>query len=82
MSEQLITLIIALREAQKANQEKSTRGTQAERKLYETRVDVWIADHIAECVQFELWGRSVKHSETAGDYNVRDEEETEDFGDT
>lgn len=36
MSEQLITLIIALREAQKADQEKSTRGTQAERKLYET----------------------------------------------
>lgn len=77
MNEQLITMVIALREAQKADIEKRTRATMAERQKCETRVDIWIAHHIAECVQLDLWSRSVKSSETPGAYNVTDETEAE-----
>ena len=82
MSEQLINLVIALREAQKADENRRTRATVAEREKCETRIDNWISNYFADKVQLDLWTRSVKSSETPGVYNVTDEEETQDFGDT
>ena len=77
MSEQLITLVIALREAQKADENKRTRATVAEREKYETRIDNYISNYFADKVQLSLWTRSVKSSETAGAYNVGNEIEEE-----
>ena len=73
MSEQLITLVIALREAQKADENKRTRATVAEREKYETRIDNYISNYFADKVQLSLWTRSVKSSEEPGVYNLTDE---------
>ena len=80
MSELLITMVIAMREAQKEYDEQPTRSNLAERNKNEMRVDTWIQKHIAEKVQLELWTRSVKSSETPGAYNVDHEIEKEEAG--
>ncbi len=75
MSEQLITLIIALREAQKLDAEKSTRATLAERKQCELRVDNWIANYMADRIQLDLWtrGEVKKTDDVHTVYNANDE---------
>jgi hypothetical protein len=75
MSEKLINLLIALREAQKEDEEKHTRGSAAERKMYEMRADNWIQNYMAEQVQMVMWTRGLKTDETPGVYNVNDDDE-------
>ena len=68
--EEFITMVIALREAQKEFEEKHTHQSMMDRIKYEQRVDVWIQKHIAEKVQLDFWTRSVKGSEMPGVYDV------------
>lgn len=72
-TEEFITLVNVMREAQKEFDLQPTRGNLAEKQKREMRVDTWIQKHIAEKVQLELWTRSTKTGETAGVYNVGDE---------
>lgn len=75
MSDQLITLSIALREAQKLDDEHSTRATLAERKKWELRMDNWIANHMADKIQLDLWtrGEAKKTDDVHTVYNAHDE---------
>ena len=70
MSDELITLIIMMREAQKEDLERHTRTSMMERTKYETRVDMYIQRYMAERVQLDLWTRSTKSTEEPGAYNV------------
>lgn len=78
--DQFITLVLAMREAQKAFFETKARSAMMEAVKYETRVDAWLQNFIADKVQLEMWNRSVKSSETPGAYNVSDEEQTKQGG--
>lgn len=79
-SEEFITLVVKMREAQRDYKEQATRGNLAVQVKTETKVDEWIQRHIAERVQLDLWTRSVKSSELAGVYNLTDEEDAEQIG--
>lgn len=73
----LITLVVELREAQKEDKDLHTQKTYVERMRCEARLDDWIDKYMAEIVQLELWKGSSKTDETPGVYNVTDESETE-----
>jgi len=77
MSTDLITLVIAMREAQKEFFETKKRGAMMEAIKYETRVDAWIQNYMAERVQLEMWAQAVKTDEVRGYYDVGDEGETQ-----
>jgi hypothetical protein len=81
MSEQLINMIIALREAQKLHEEKPTRATLLEKQKCELRMDNWIANYLAERVQLDLWtqGKPKKTDELLAVYTAKhgDKEESE-----
>lgn len=70
MTEEFVTLVVKMREAQKLYAEQATRANLADLKKWETKVDEWIQRHIAQKVQIELWTRSVKSSELPGVYDV------------
>lgn len=72
-TEEFITLVTVMREAQKDADENPTRGNMNEKQKRELRVDAWIQKHVAEKVQLELWTRSIATNETRGVYNVGDE---------
>ncbi len=76
-TEEFITLVVKMREAQRDALEKPTTPNYRERLKWEQKVDEWIQRHIAEKVQLDMWTRSVKSSELAGVYNVDDETKNE-----
>jgi hypothetical protein len=78
----LVTKVIAMREAQKAREEQPTRSNDAECKKTEMRVDTFIGKYIADRVQLELWSRMMQTDESAGAYNVTDESEKQKGGAT
>ena len=80
--EELINLVIALREAQKAELEKRTHQNMVERQRMEMKIDRWILGYMAECAQLDLWTRSTKGSEIPGAYNIASEAETKKEGGT
>jgi len=80
MSEEFISMVSAMREAQREYFEKHTRPLLAECKILERKVDRWLQKSLADKVQLEMWTRSVKSSEIPGVYNTADEIETEEGG--
>lgn len=78
--DELVTKVIAMREAQKAYEEQPTRGNDAERKKCEMRVDTFCERYLAERVQLDLWSRMMKTDESAGAYNVTDETKKQESG--
>jgi hypothetical protein len=77
MSEEFITLVASMREAQRDYFDNRTRAGLAECKKLETRVDEWLAKHVRDVAQLDCWTRSVKSTELPGVYNVGDESEPE-----
>lgn len=77
MSEDLITMVIALREAQKEFEERHTHQAMVDRIKYEMKIDKFIQQYMADQVQLEMWTRSVKGSESPGVYDVGDDGEKE-----
>jgi hypothetical protein len=73
MSEGFVMLVEIMREYQRADDEQHTRLTAKARAKAEEAVDKWLDRHQQEVSQLDLWTRSVKHSETAGAYNVRND---------
>ena len=73
----LITLVVELREAQKEDEGRHNKTTFIERKRCEARIDEWLEKYMAEIVQLDLWSRSSKTDETPGAYNVTDDSKTE-----
>ena len=63
-----------MREAQRANEEHPTDKKRKAAAAAELAVDKWLERNVAELAQLGMWERSVKSSEVAGVYNVRDEE--------
>jgi hypothetical protein len=80
MSEQFITLVAAMRDAQRSYFDLRTRSLLAECKRLEQRVDEWLQNYTAEKVQLEMWSRSMRTDETPGAYNVEHDGETEESG--
>jgi hypothetical protein len=72
MNDIVITKLIALREAQKVDEEKRTSSTLAERVRCELWIDNFLADHMRTLTQLDMWkaGRAKKTDEVAGVYNV------------
>lgn len=80
MSQQFITLVAKMRDAQKLANEKRTRENVEEAEALETKVDAFILKNIAEQMNFMNWIESVRTDETPGAYNVThgdEEKETE-----
>jgi hypothetical protein len=75
MSDDFVTLVIAMREAQREFFETHNKSLIAECKRLETKVDTWIQKYLAERVQLDLWTRAIKGSETPGVYTVAHDEE-------
>ncbi len=75
-------MVANMRAAQKAFFENKKRGDMMEAIKWETRVDAWLQNYIADKVQLELWTRSMSTDETPGAYNVGDEKEKEQGGAT
>jgi len=75
MSTDLITLVIAMREAQKAHEEKPTRTTLAEKEKTELRVDMFIQNYFADIIQLGMWekGLAKKTDDVHAVYNAHDE---------
>jgi len=80
MSEAFITMVAALRDAQRQQEQKPTRGGQAECNILAEKVDAWLERHVVEMAQLDFWTRSVKSSELPGAYNVTDETEAKNGG--
>lgn len=80
MSEQFITMVAAMRDAQRDYFEDPNKQKLALCKKLETRVDRWLEKHTAELVQWDLWARAVQTGETQGAYNVGHESEAEENG--
>ena len=59
-TEEFITLVTVMSEAQKDADENPTRGNMNEKQKRELRVDAWIQKYVAEKVQLELWTRSIE----------------------
>ncbi len=78
--DELVTKVIAMREAQRAREEHPTRSNEAECKKYEMRVDTFCERYLAERVQLDLWTRSMQTDESAGAYNVSDEKKKQEGG--
>lgn len=75
--EEFITMVLAMREAQRELEEKPTESTRREVVKLATRVDAWLQKYISEKVQLDFWTRSVKGSESPGVYDVGDDGEKE-----
>jgi len=80
MSDQFITMVLKMREAQKAFFEGKKRGDMMEAIKWETRVDVYLQNYVAEKVQLELWTCAMRTDETPGAYNVEHESKAEETG--
>ncbi len=72
-----IRLVAEMREAQRAFFDQRTSGNLARAKQAAQKVDEWLIRYTAEQVQFDLWTRSVKSSESAGVYNIAHDSEAE-----
>jgi hypothetical protein len=75
--EEFVTMVLAMREAQREDADLHTRKTQVEKEKLETRVDTWLQKYIAEIVQLDFWNRSVKGSEMPGVYDVNHDDDKE-----
>lgn len=71
--EEFITMVLAMREAQRELEEKPTESTRREVVKLSQRVDAWLQKYVTEKVQLDLWTRSVKGSESPGVYDVGDD---------
>jgi len=78
MTREFINLIIALRKAQKEDDEKHLRSTAATRVRIETRVDAWILNYTMKRDQLDLWKQHHQTDETPGAYNVTHDDEAQD----
>lgn len=68
--EEFITMVLAMREAQRELEERPTETTRREVVKLSTRVDTWLQKYVTEKVQLDFWTRSVKGSESPGVYEV------------
>lgn len=75
--EEFITMVLAMREAQRELEERPNESTRREVVKLSTRVDAWLQKYISEKVQLDFWTRSVKGSESPGVYDVGDDGEKE-----
>jgi hypothetical protein len=73
--EQFITMVAAMRQAQRKYTETRIGKYLVEAQRYEAQVDDWLRCYVAEKVQLDFWDRSVKSSEEPGAYNVGHGEE-------
>ncbi len=80
MSEQFITMVAAMREAQRDYFDNPSHKKLALCKKLEARVDLWLQKHTAELVQWDMWSRAVQTGEVQGAYNVGHESEAEENG--
>jgi hypothetical protein len=77
MSEEFVTMVAAMREAQREYFDKPSRAGLAECKRLEAKVDRWLEQHTRELAQLDMWARVMKTDELPGVYNVAHEEPTE-----
>lgn len=75
--EEFITMVLAMREAQRELEERPNESTRRELVKITARVDAWLGRYISEKVQQDFWTRSVKGSEEPGVYDVGHGDEKE-----
>lgn len=75
-TEQFITLVAKMRDAQRMRADEPTRANVKACEDIEFKVDAWLQKHIAEKVQLELWTRGMQTDEQPGAYNVTRETKT------
>ena len=75
--EEFITMVLAMREAQRELEERPNETTRREVVKLSTRVDTWLQKYVTEKVQLDFWTRSVKGSESPGVYDVGHGDEKE-----
>ena len=75
--EEFITMVLAMREAQRELEERPNETTRREVVKLSTRVDTWLQKYVTEKVQLDFWIRSAKGSEEPGVYDVGHGDEKE-----
>lgn len=74
MSEQFITLVGEMREAQREYFEHHRQSDLQRAQRLEARVDAWIERHVTDLVQLLMWTASSRTDEEPGVYNVASDE--------
>jgi len=73
MNKEFVTMVLAMREAQREDDDGHSQALHVERVRCETKVDFWLERYLAKQVQLDLWTRAVNSSEEPGSYNAADE---------